>query len=949
MARRGRRSGSKRRASHKAKRRSTSTSSSSSSSSTKGSSKRARTNRRNQRVKSKKASKTLKGRIASNFSSSQINKLKKQHSDFKAARASGTLSAHKAKYGLNQTGAQRAQALAKSKLSAKPKLSIKPSKLPGFMGDKQITDKDWSRAAESLKGIASWGKDFAINTLKDTTGPWGIAGAGYRNLAKSLAIGSDEGFASGFKTMKPSLSTLPTAAVKGIADIAPSIAQFAPGQIGEASHSYLRRSQYDDPGLRTAHFVGGLKAPVGGVARGLSKGVKGIKSLGNLGKVKGLSFKGAQAGFTGMGKKGFDAISAGAPYQASKKLQILGRGAYSAPTLKGAQRYAGAHGSLGGKQVPGGVIKSIVPNKAARIGMIERQAKVPGATFDKGVNLANKLSEGAYSKSALAGKLRGQLSSGIAPGGGFGSLQQAGQIARGVGATVGTIARTTPSAVSLAAKTGSMLPPAVQAQTGAAALRSPVGQWATDKLTDLGPDHWANQWASQQLKQLTEGGVEYAREQKGFKGIVSNLMADRVTNRLDAGNIAGASKAIVGSMDLATKYGGDIPTAWGYAKGKAIEGWNAFTGRDRQVESVRQGQVLGFDNQRKVDTARQFDNAYSRGGTGRQALQEYDINKIGNTTANEYLESGSAAYDEDMLVDFWNRQNQLNAAADQRLLDIQNDRSIYNTMLQNIQSDSQVYEDELARLQPYGQQYSDELARLQPIGEGYQDELARLQPYDKQYSDELARLQPFDKQFTSSLSELTKGRDELRGYQGKDLHPDDVAFLKTELPAYDKAISDLQTQYKQYQTDVSDLTTAQTDYQKYLGEVQTGQKDYQKYLGEVQGGQKDYQKYLGEVQTGQKALSDYGTSVRSDLGDLENYATAFSDARKASDEAARSYTVQSQQGIASGLRQGVAGIRAARGYRTVGSNRNKSAKRRWNRDFRVRSFGEGGGVSPINI
>ena len=86
---------------------------------------------------------------------------------------------------------------------------------------------------------------------------------------------------------------------------------------------------------------------------------------------------------------------------------------------------------------------------------------------------------------------------------------------------------------------------------------------------------------------------------------------------------------------------------------------------------------------------------------------------------------------------------------------------------------------------------------------------------------------------TSSIADLTKGRDELRGYRGQWTHPDDVKFLDEQLPQYDKAISDLQTQYKQYQTDVSDLTTAQTDYQKYLGEVQTGQKDYQKYLGEI--------------------------------------------------------------------------------------------------------------------
>jgi hypothetical protein len=136
---------------------------------------------------------------------------------------------------------------------------------------------------------------------------------------------------------------------------------------------------------------------------------------------KGLGYKGTQVGFTGMGKTGFDAIRGGAKYIPSSKPQILGKGAYSAPTLKGAQRYAGATGSLGGAQTPGGVIKSIVPGKASRIGFIESQAKVPGATFDKGAQLANRLSAGNYASSPLANRLRSQMVSGVAPGGGIGS------------------------------------------------------------------------------------------------------------------------------------------------------------------------------------------------------------------------------------------------------------------------------------------------------------------------------------------------------------------------------------------------------------------------------------------------------------------------------------------------------------------------------------------------
>ena len=121
----------------------------------------------------------------------------------------------------------------------------------------------------------------------------------------------------------------------------------------------------------------------------------------------------ATAGFTGMNKAGFDAVSGGSAFRPSSKPQILGRGAYSAPTAKGAQRYAGTSGSLGGRQMPGGVVKSIVPGGAPRIPFIEPQMKVSAPTFDRGRMLANKLQGGAYPRSPLANRLRGQMSSGV--------------------------------------------------------------------------------------------------------------------------------------------------------------------------------------------------------------------------------------------------------------------------------------------------------------------------------------------------------------------------------------------------------------------------------------------------------------------------------------------------------------------------------------------------------
>ena len=157
--------------------------------------------------------------------------------------------------------------------------------------------------------------------------------------------------------------------------------------------------KYADKNLQRVRDIASIGIPAGQLTSGLS-------NLGKLNAARGLSIKGVQAGFTGMGKTGFDAIKGGAKYIASNKPQILGKGAYSAPTFKGAQRYAGTTGSLGGTQTPGGVIKSIVPGKASRIGFIESQAKVPGATFDKGVQLANKLSAGNYGSSSLANTLR---------------------------------------------------------------------------------------------------------------------------------------------------------------------------------------------------------------------------------------------------------------------------------------------------------------------------------------------------------------------------------------------------------------------------------------------------------------------------------------------------------------------------------------------------------------
>jgi len=131
---------------------------------------------------------------------------------------------------------------------------------------------------------------------------------------------------------------------------------------------------------------------------------------GPSGLARGL--KGSRVGFTGMNFDGFMAMMQGKPYIPSSKPQILGHGAYSAPTLSGAQRYSGGRGSLGGFQRPGGVVNSIVPGGAPSINFIEPQSRVNPTTFNKGRDLATKLQKGAYPNSSRANTFRTQIRTG---------------------------------------------------------------------------------------------------------------------------------------------------------------------------------------------------------------------------------------------------------------------------------------------------------------------------------------------------------------------------------------------------------------------------------------------------------------------------------------------------------------------------------------------------------
>ena len=228
-------------------------------------------------------------------------------------------------------------------------------------------------------------------------------------------------FSDVFSNQRLTPTTALAAGGAGVVDAAVGTANFAKNLIPGVRQlpNIPSLPQFNNQALQGIRTAGSF-APVAG---GLGK----LGKIGQLGR-RGLSVRGAQVGFTGMGKTGYDAIRSGDKFRAGTmkvlgmrvpKPQILGSGAYSAPTRVGAQRYAGATGSLGGKQAPGGVLSSIVPGGARRIGMIESQAAVAPARFDKGLRLADKIGTGQYGRSALANRLRGQMATGVAPGGGF--------------------------------------------------------------------------------------------------------------------------------------------------------------------------------------------------------------------------------------------------------------------------------------------------------------------------------------------------------------------------------------------------------------------------------------------------------------------------------------------------------------------------------------------------
>lgn len=161
-------------------------------------------------------------------------------------------------------------------------------------------------------------------------------------------------------------------------------------------------------GARAARGAAGLATKLGG-SKGLARGLKG-----------------AQVGATGVKKAGYQALKGGQNLHKGSKglLSPGGKGVYSAPKVgqvgpggfkpgSGAGRYvkSGSNpfgGAQGKSGQAGGVLGSITPGGARRIGGIEPQAVVNPQTFQKGQKLFQKVQGGAYPKSSRANQFRQQ-------------------------------------------------------------------------------------------------------------------------------------------------------------------------------------------------------------------------------------------------------------------------------------------------------------------------------------------------------------------------------------------------------------------------------------------------------------------------------------------------------------------------------------------------------------
>ena len=719
------------------------------------------------------------------------------------------------------------------------------------------------------------------------------------------------------------------------------------------SLSYLRNTRPDDPRLAGVYDTARLGHAIKG-------GISSLGNLRNIGKAKGLANRPLKQIFHGTTK---DAAKGIARTGMRNQLGMLGKGAYGSifSGMRGATSYQNPTGLLRGTPfarpgLGGTNLRSIVPGGARTLG---GATVVRGSTFDKGMRIAQKVQAGA--PGAKAQQIR--------------NLMNAKEGAVGAGRTLGQLIGSNPQAAAFAGAgaigagmkvLGAGFDKLVSDDAKIKTTKDILGSDLIQNIANWSQgESWAQEgtanWLSNQIRDKIDPGVRYAREDlKGLAGWIGNIQANKATGALDKNDIPQALKTILGTIDLAGRYGDKTPGIGAELQGRWGQAQDFLNNRD--VRSVRE--ILGQQPERtrreRVRTLRE--SGYGTSGRNNQMMiQSFDPNKI-NIQADPYGQA-QAASDESDLAAFWQQQNRLNTAADERLRNIQSDRSDYTRLIDELNQVSTGYSDELARIQPAGQELSDELARLQPFEKEFADELTRLEPIGKQYTDEIKRLEPYDDMFrdafrdhyqwkghTSNSGRLAKTRGSYTPppkMSGRDFINMNRSWSQnTGSPHQREFIKD----YEEYLTGVENLHKWHKEHQDYLADIQSQQKEYQTHLADIQGQHKEYQTYLGGIKSSQEELGTYQTEVNRRSKALEDYALAFGSARQASDEAAKGYTIRSQQSISGAFRPGVTGIRAARGYATYGSrNRNRSPKKRFNRDFRIGSFGDSARIQPINV
>lgn len=298
---------------------------------------------------------------------------------------------------------------------------------------------------------------------------------------------------------------------------------------------------------------------------------------------------------------------------------------------------------------------------------------------------------------------------------------------------------------------------------------------------------------------------------------------------------------------------------------------------------------------------------------------DLDFDSINERTTNPYLDS--TAQTSDALRDFWGMQTDLSRQAEQRLSDIDSFRSSYRDLIDSLNTRSSTYTQEQDRVRDVGRELESDYASASGSTEGYNAEVSRIRAF-------------LENEFKSDWDTFNRGRD-------KYWHERDQRGVQKRMKNMEKTEREWETAFASKQSD-------QKRYQDTIDSLLQERESNKAYLKELTPIHQDYKSYSSRLQNEQSNLSDYLSQIRGESAQLEDYATQFNAARQRSEDAARSYTVKSQQGIANKERGSVSGIRSNKGYDVGSRTKNRSTKRRFNRDFRIEGLSDTG-IPQINV